>query len=70
MPKPKLIILAPFTLPTTTDKALVLEKGQEWGHKIGQVFPSQQQREALDILGCLKQISPTEVRGGDCYVEL
>ncbi len=51
MPKPKLIILAPFTLPTTTDKALVLEKGQEWGHKIGKVFPSQQQREALDILG-------------------
>ncbi|OQY47306.1 MAG: hypothetical protein DRR08_09175 [Candidatus Parabeggiatoa sp. nov. 2] len=48
---PKLIVLAPFTLPTTTDKTLVLEKGQEWGHKIGKVFPSQQQREALDILG-------------------
>ncbi|OQY57114.1 MAG: hypothetical protein DRR08_01315 [Candidatus Parabeggiatoa sp. nov. 2] len=48
---PQLIVLAPFTLPTTTDNAKVLEKGREWGHKVGQVFPSQQQREALDILG-------------------
>ena len=48
---PKLIVLAPFTLPKTTDKALVLEKSQEWGHKVGKVFPSRQYPEALDILG-------------------
>ncbi len=48
---PKLIVLAPFTLPKTTDKGLVLEKGKEWGRKVGQVFPSQQHQEALDILG-------------------
>jgi hypothetical protein len=48
---PKLIVLAPFTLPKTTDKALVLEKSQEWGHKIGQVFTSRQHKSALDILG-------------------
>jgi hypothetical protein len=48
---PKLIVLAPFTIPKTTDKALVLEKGQEWSRKVGQVFPSQQHQEALDILG-------------------
>jgi len=47
----KLIVLAPFTLPKTTDKALILEKSQEWGHKVGQVFPNQQHQEALDILG-------------------
>jgi hypothetical protein len=48
---PKLIVLAPFTISTDTDKALVLEKGQDWGHQIGQIYPSQQQREALNILG-------------------
>jgi len=48
---PKLIVLAPFTLPTKTDKASVLEKGREWGYKIKHAFPSQQQQEAYDILG-------------------
>ena len=48
---PKLIVLAPFTLPTKTDKVSVLEKGREWGYKIKQAFPSQQQQEAYDILG-------------------
>ena len=50
---PKLIVLAPFTIPKTTDKDLVLEKGHEWSRKVGQVFPSQQHQEALDILGLL-----------------
>jgi len=48
---PKLIVLAPFTLSAETEKAKILEKGREWGRKVGQVFPSQQQQEALDILG-------------------
>jgi len=48
---PKLIVLAPFTLPTETDKALVLEKSKEWCHQVGQVFDCSQQQEALDILG-------------------
>ena len=48
---PKLIVLAPFTIPKKSDKALVLEKGQEWGRQVVQVFPSQQHQEALDILG-------------------
>jgi hypothetical protein len=48
---PKLIVLAPFTLDTETDKAFVLEKGREWGHKIQQTFPNAQQQEAHDILG-------------------
>lgn len=48
---PKLIVLAPFTLSIKTNKTGILEKGQEWGQKVGQVFPSQQQPEALDILG-------------------
>jgi hypothetical protein len=48
---PKLIVLAPFTLDTETEKASVLEKGREWAHKVGQVFRPSQQQEALDILG-------------------
>ncbi len=48
---PKLIVLAPFTLDTETEKASVLEKGNEWAHKVGQVFHPSQQQEALDILG-------------------
>ncbi len=48
---PKLIVLAPFTLATETQEAIILDKGCEWARKIGQTFPSQQQQEALDILG-------------------
>jgi len=48
---PKLIVLAPFTLSTTTEKPAVLEKGQKWIYSIQQVFPASQQREALNILG-------------------
>jgi hypothetical protein len=48
---PKLIVLAPFTVAADSDKAKLLEKGKEWGHKVGQVFTSRQHQEALDILG-------------------
>ena len=48
---PKLIVLAPFTLSSTTEKTAVLEKGRKWIHTVQQVFPASQQREALDILG-------------------
>jgi predicted transposase YdaD len=48
---PKLIVLAPFTLATDVDNALVLEKGQKWSHSVQQVFSATQQREALNILG-------------------
>ncbi|RKZ59846.1 MAG: hypothetical protein DRR08_12780 [Candidatus Parabeggiatoa sp. nov. 2] len=48
---PKLVVLAPFTLSTTTEKAAVLEKGRKGINRIQQVFPASQQREALEILG-------------------
>jgi hypothetical protein len=48
---PKLIVLAPFTLPTTTDKATVLEKGQTWQQKVTQQFPTNLHWEALNVLG-------------------
>jgi hypothetical protein len=48
---PKLIVLAPFTLSADSEKAEILDKGKEWGRKVGQVFTSRQHQEALDILG-------------------
>jgi len=48
---PKLIVLAPFTLSANSDKAELLDKGKEWGRKVGQVFTRRQHQEALDILG-------------------
>jgi len=48
---PKLVILAPFTLPTKTDKPTVLAKGREWQNRIKQQFPAEKQWDALNILG-------------------
>ncbi|OAD22844.1 hypothetical protein THIOM_001337 [Candidatus Thiomargarita nelsonii] len=48
---PKLIVLAPFTLATTTKKESVLSKGREWGDEVTQVFPPNQQQSALNVLG-------------------
>jgi len=48
---PKLIILAPFTLPTKTDKPTVLAKGREWQTQVKQLFSPEKQRDALNILG-------------------
>jgi hypothetical protein len=48
---PKLIVLAPFTLSANSEKAEILDKGKEWGRKVGKVFTSRQHQEALDILG-------------------
>jgi hypothetical protein len=48
---PHLILLAPFTLPKTTDKATLLEKGREWQAQVVQSFPATQQPAALNVLG-------------------
>jgi predicted transposase YdaD len=48
---PKLVILAPFTLPTKTDKPTVLAKGREWQTLVKQIFPAEKQWDALNILG-------------------
>jgi hypothetical protein len=48
---PKLVVLAPFTLSSKTDKSTLLIKGQEWSESVTQVFPAEQEQEALNILG-------------------
>lgn len=50
---PKLVILAPFTLPKTTAKATLLVKGPQWKTQVEQVFPPERWQEALDVLGLL-----------------
>jgi len=48
---PKLVVLAPFTLSSKTDKSTLLVKSQEWRESVTQLFPAGQQQEALNILG-------------------
>jgi predicted transposase YdaD len=48
---PKLMLLAPFTLPKQTEKVTLLKKSQKWRDTVMQTFPTSKQREALDILG-------------------
>ena len=64
---PKLIVLAPFTLDTETEKAALLKKSQKWRNAVKRVFPTHQRREALDILGLFilnrfRQLEYEEVR--------
>jgi len=42
---PKLVVLAPFTLPAKTKKAILLNKSREWRDQVAQTFPSHQQQE-------------------------
>ena len=48
---PKLIVLAPFTLSSQTDKTTLLAKGREWQQAITQRFPVEKHEEVLSILG-------------------
>jgi len=48
---PKLIVLAPFTLSSSTDKTTLLAKGREWQKAISQRFPVDKHAEVLSILG-------------------
>jgi predicted transposase YdaD len=48
---PKLVVLAPFTLSAKTNKKALLAKGHEWQEEVRQIFPDDQQWEALNVLG-------------------
>jgi predicted transposase YdaD len=48
----RLIILAPFTVPSDLDKLELKQKIQNWGKKIYDIYPDNEQRqEAIDIIG-------------------
>jgi len=64
---PKLVVLAPFTVPAKTPKATLLAKGAQWQQQVTQVYPKSQQRVALNALGLFllnqfRQVSYQEVR--------
>lgn len=48
---PKLVVLAPFTLPNQTDKATLLTKGREWSYSVKKLFPDRLQKDVLNLLG-------------------
>jgi predicted transposase YdaD len=48
---PKLIVLAPFTISTHTQKVSLVKKAQTWKNQVVKFFTSQQQHEVLDIMG-------------------
>jgi hypothetical protein len=48
---PKLIVLAPFTLSSNTDKTALLAKGREWQKAITQRFAVEKHAEVLSVLG-------------------
>lgn len=48
---PKLIVLAPFTLSSKTDKTTLLAKGREWQKAVTQRFPVNKHLEVLSVLG-------------------
>jgi len=48
---PKLVVLAPFTLPSKADKITLLEKSQQWYKTVNKLFSIDQQQSILNILG-------------------
>jgi len=48
----RLIVLAPFTVPSNLNKLKLRQKIQHWGQKIHDIYPANEQRqEAINIIG-------------------
>ncbi|MCP4112776.1 MAG: hypothetical protein GY749_45820, partial [Desulfobacteraceae bacterium] len=48
---PRLIVLAPFTVPPKEGKTEVISKGRRWKQEIIRVYPEDSVRDALNITG-------------------
>ena len=48
---PKLIVLAPFTVPAEKGKTEVLSRGRRWEEEVCRIYPDDQVRDALNITG-------------------
>lgn len=48
---PKLVVLAPFTLPSKADKITLIEKSQQWNKAVNKLFSIDQQQSVLNVLG-------------------
>jgi uncharacterized LabA/DUF88 family protein len=47
---PRLIILAPFTVPKRIRKSKKISLGHEWGQKLRKIFPESEHNSALDVM--------------------
>jgi len=47
---PKLVVLAPFTLPSTADKIMLVEKSQQWYKAVNKLFSIDQQQSVLNAM--------------------
>lgn len=50
---PRLIVLAPFTVPPEKGKTDVLSEAREWKEEVRRVYPGDSVKDALNILGLL-----------------
>jgi hypothetical protein len=50
---PRLIILAPFTVPSEEDRSGLIARGRKWKETVRNVYPEQSVRDALNIMGLL-----------------
>ncbi|MDM8514885.1 DUF2887 domain-containing protein [Desulfobacterales bacterium HSG16] len=48
---PRLIVLAPFTVSLTMDKAELLSKSRDWKREINKVYSRQSAKDALNVTG-------------------
>jgi hypothetical protein len=47
---PRLIILAPFTVPKRIRRSKKISLGHEWGQKLRKIFPESEHNNALDVM--------------------
>ncbi len=50
---PRLIVLAPFTVPSGEDRSGLIARGREWKEAVHRVYPKHSVRDALNIMGLL-----------------
>ncbi|MCP4112823.1 MAG: DUF2887 domain-containing protein, partial [Desulfobacteraceae bacterium] len=48
---PRLIVLAPFTVPRKEGKTEVISRGRRWKEKVSEIYPGHSVRDALNVMG-------------------
>ncbi|MCP4110002.1 MAG: DUF2887 domain-containing protein [Desulfobacteraceae bacterium] len=48
---PRLIVLAPFTVPPKEGKTEVISRGRRWKEKVSEVYPEHSVKDALNVMG-------------------
>ena len=48
---PRLVVLAPFTVPREQGKKSLISKGRVWKEEVGRVYPAHSVPDALNVMG-------------------